>query len=85
MILAHLSDLHLSLVHHHFHKPSREVWSVLSGLRLAVENKTMKLREMHPLLRLFERRQDELVLHGHYHDNCEYVRNGIRFMNGGVR
>jgi len=71
------------LVHHHFHKPAWKATGVLSGLWLAFENKTMKLRKKQPLLRLLARNRVELVLHGHHHDNCEYTRNGIRFMNAG--
>ncbi len=71
------------LIHHHFHKPSWEAGTVLSGLWLAFENKTMKLRKKQSLLRLFERSKVDLVLHGHHHDNCEYKRSGIHFMNAG--
>jgi predicted phosphodiesterase len=71
------------LIHHHFHRPSWEAPSVLSGLWLALENKTMKLRKKPALLRLFARIRVELVLHGHHHTNCEYTSNGILFMNGG--
>ncbi len=55
----------------------------LSGLWLAFENKTMKLRKKHSLLRLFQRAEVDLVLHGHHHDNCEYKLSGTRFMNAG--
>jgi len=71
------------LVHHHFHNPSWETTGVLAGLWLAIENKTMKLKKKRSLLRLLARHRVELVLHGHHHDNCEYHRSGVHFMNGG--
>jgi 3',5'-cyclic AMP phosphodiesterase CpdA len=71
------------LVHHHFHKPAWESGTPLSGLWLAFESKTMKLRKKKPLLRLFERSKVDLVLHGHHHDNCRYRRNSLSFMNAG--
>jgi predicted phosphodiesterase len=71
------------LVHHHFHKPRWEGASGMAGLWLAVENQTMKLRKKRALLKLFQRHHVGVVLHGHHHENCEYRRDGIRFLNGG--
>jgi 3',5'-cyclic-AMP phosphodiesterase len=71
------------LVHHHFHKPRWEGASGMAGLWLAVENQTMKLRKKRTLLKLLRRHHVDAVLHGHHHQNCEYRREGIRFLNGG--
>ncbi len=73
----------VALVHHHFHKPRWEGASGMTGLWLAVENQTMKLRRKRTLLKLFRRHHVDVVLHGHHHQNCEYRRDGIRFLNGG--
>lgn len=71
------------LVHHHFHKPRWEGASGMAGIWLAVENQTMKLRKKRTLLNLLRRHDVDVVLHGHHHENCEYTRDGVRFLNGG--
>ena len=39
---------------------------------------------MKRLLNLFNMYEVDLVLHGHFHENIEYVRKGIRFLNAGA-
>jgi predicted phosphodiesterase len=43
----------------------------------------MKLRGKKKLLKLFGESNVDLVLHGHLHENHEYWRGSIRFLNGG--
>jgi 3',5'-cyclic AMP phosphodiesterase CpdA len=71
------------LIHHHFHRAPSPSWSVLPGLWGAFENQTMKLRKKRRLLKVLREYEVPLVLHGHYHETTEYVREGIRFLNAG--
>jgi predicted phosphodiesterase len=42
----------------------------------------MKLRGKKVLMDLFRKHGADQVLHGHYHENMEYSRKGLRFVNG---
>ena len=71
------------LIHHHFmskiacnSQPNSGIWGV-------VENQTMKLFGKGKIMNLFAKNDISLVLHGHVHDNRQYRKNGIEFLNGG--
>jgi len=71
------------LIHHHFKKIKKSVNGTMHSIWGAVENQTMKLRSKRDLLNLFRKHSINLVVHGHLHENREYTKKGIRFMNGG--
>ncbi len=71
------------LVHHHFNKMSHRTDGSMQTVWKAFERQTMKLRGKKELMRLFARHRVDAVLHGHYHENREYTRQGVRFINGG--
>jgi 3',5'-cyclic AMP phosphodiesterase CpdA len=71
------------LIHHHFYKRSGEESGAMHSVWNAIEAQTMKLRGKKKLLKLFGESNVDLVLHGHLHENHEYWRKNIRFMNGG--
>ncbi len=71
------------LIHHHFSKHEAPDAGGLSSLWNSIEGQTMKLRGKRKLLELFGTDGVELLLHGHVHENREYVRKGIRCVNGG--
>ncbi len=71
------------LIHHHFYKPSGNDVGTMHSVWNAIERQTMKLRGKNKLLELFRKSNIDLVLHGHLHENHEYCRKNIRFVNGG--
>jgi Icc protein len=72
------------LVHHHFNKIKVTNQKSALGLWLNMEKQTMKLRKKKRLFNLFNIYEVDLVLHGHFHENIEYVRKGIKFFNAGA-
>lgn len=70
------------LIHHHFHKLKNSSTS-LAGLWQNIEKQTMKLRNKKRLFHLFNQYKVDLVLHGHIHRSDDYLRRGVRFLNGG--
>ncbi len=70
-------------LHHHFHKIRDAREGAMHSVWSAIERQTMKLRGKSRLLKLFARSNVDLVLHGHIHRSMEYVREGVRFLNGG--
>jgi 3',5'-cyclic AMP phosphodiesterase CpdA len=70
-------------LHHHFHKMREARVGTVHSVWGAIERQTMKLRGKSRLMKLFARNGVELVMHGHIHQSMEYVRDGIRFVNGG--
>jgi 3',5'-cyclic AMP phosphodiesterase CpdA len=71
------------LIHHHFCKLQRKGLGTMHTVWGTIERQTMKLRGKKELLALFRKHGIDLVLHGHYHRTLEYIRKGIRFVNGG--
>jgi 3',5'-cyclic-AMP phosphodiesterase len=71
------------LIHHHFNKMQHRTDGTMQSMWKAFEQRTMKLHGKRTLMKLFESHGVDIVLHGHYHRNVEYVRKGIRFVNGG--
>lgn len=71
------------LIHHHFSKRSSEESGAMHSVWNAIEGQTMKLRGKSKLLKLFGESHVDLVLHGHVHENREYRRKNIQFLNGG--
>ena len=69
--------------HHHFNKNSGEDTVSGSTLWQAIERQTMKLRNKKKIIKQFSELKAELVLHGHLHENREYTRKGIKFLNCG--
>jgi Icc-related predicted phosphoesterase len=72
------------LIHHHFYKVNTSGSSTMQEIWNSIEARTMKLRGKKRLLALFAEANVELVLHGHVHENIEYMREGIRFVNIGA-
>jgi 3',5'-cyclic AMP phosphodiesterase CpdA len=73
------------LIHHHFYKANTSSGSsTMRAIWNTIEARTMKLRGKKRLLSLFSEANVELVLHGHVHENIEYSRQGIRFVNMGA-
>jgi 3',5'-cyclic-AMP phosphodiesterase len=71
------------LIHHHFNRLSGYQGGAMHTVWGAIERHTMRLRKKKKLLELFRTSGVDLVLHGHQHCNCEYLRGGIRFVNAG--
>jgi 3',5'-cyclic AMP phosphodiesterase CpdA len=71
------------LIHHHFNKMEHVTDGTMQSAWKAFEQQTMKLRGKRMLLKLFQKHRVDAILHGHYHENGEYARNGLRFINGG--
>ncbi len=83
--MALIKNLHkVVLIHHHFNSLESAGAGTLNNVWNAIEAQTLKLRKKKRLLELFQRSGVELVLHGHVHENREYVRKGIRFVNTGA-
>jgi 3',5'-cyclic AMP phosphodiesterase CpdA len=71
------------LLHHHFSKKDDQVDGTMHSLWSAIEQQTMKLRGKKQIMKLFREHDVRLILHGHVHENFEYERKGLRFLNGG--
>jgi 3',5'-cyclic AMP phosphodiesterase CpdA len=71
------------LIHHHFYKQTSAASGTMHSLWNAIEVQTMKLRGKKELQNLFASGGADLVLHGHMHENREYVRKRVRCVNGG--
>jgi len=71
------------LIHHHFNKIRQQTDGTMQNVWKAIEQQTMKLRGKKELTKLFQKHKVDAVLHGHYHQNMEYSRKGLRFVNGG--
>jgi 3',5'-cyclic AMP phosphodiesterase CpdA len=81
---SHFKDMKkVLLIHHHFSKHSVNSAGTLQNVWGMIERQTMKLRGKTKLFTLFRKSGVDLVLHGHVHENREYVRRGVRFLNGG--
>lgn len=78
-------DAHkLILIHHHFSRTPRATAGTMEYLWRTIERRTMKLHKKRKLLRLFARSGVSAVLHGHIHENQEYRRDGVLFLNSGA-
>ncbi len=73
----------LLLIHHQFNKIKISEGSP-NSLWQIIEKQTMKLRKKKRLFSLFKQHGVDLVLHGHLHEQREYYRKGIRFLNAGA-
>jgi len=71
------------LIHHHFYKHINATTGAVNSLWNSIESQTMKLYGKKRLIKMFGETGVELVLHGHAHENLQYYRNNIRFINGG--
>lgn len=72
------------LVHHHFYKPKNMKGLTFSGLWQNVEKRTMKLRKKKRIINLLNKFQVDLVLHGHVHEEADYEKRNIHFLNAGA-
>jgi 3',5'-cyclic AMP phosphodiesterase CpdA len=72
------------LIHHHFNKIKLDSKSSTYSVWQNFEKQTMKLKKKKRILNVFKQNSVNLVLHGHWHQNLEYNRYGIRFFNGGA-
>lgn len=85
-ILAEFSEQakrKIVLIHHHFNKIKAPSNNMMHYFWQVVEKQTMKLRNKKNILELFNKYEIDAVFHGHIHENDEYLRKGIRFINGG--
>ncbi|MGA8265297.1 MAG: metallophosphoesterase [Ignavibacteriaceae bacterium] len=73
----------LMLVHHHFNKIKVKEESYATVWRM-MEKQTMKLRKKKNIIGLFKYFGADLVLHGHLHEQKEYIRKELRFLNSGA-
>lgn len=80
--LRHLQKV--VLIHHHFSRTARVSAGTMEYLWRTIERRTMKLHKKRKLLRLFARNGVRVVLHGHIHQNAEYERRGVLFLNTGA-
>ncbi|MDP2301031.1 MAG: metallophosphoesterase [Ignavibacteria bacterium] len=71
------------LIHHHFNQMHYINHFSVAGLWQNIEKQTMKLRKKKVLLKLFQKYEIDLVLHGHLHETIHYEREGIKFLNAG--
>jgi 3',5'-cyclic AMP phosphodiesterase CpdA len=71
------------LIHHHFYKKDMIARSSQSSIWNKIEYFTMKLRGKKDLIKIFEKYNVKLILHGHSHDMVDYYRKGIRCINAG--
>ena len=71
------------LVHHHFYKNKEQAHSSNSTWN-KIESYTLKLRGKKRVFRFLNDNKINLVLHGHSHENREYQRKGIQFLNAGA-
>jgi 3',5'-cyclic AMP phosphodiesterase CpdA len=71
------------LLHHHFNKTQIQSSRFAAGIWHSLENQTMKLRKKKRIINILKQHKVDLVLHGHIHENKEYFRKGVRFLNGG--
>ena len=72
------------LIHHHFVRLRPVAHGTMEFLWRTIERRTMELRNRKRLLALFAEHDVRLVLHGHIHENLEYVRRGVRCINSGA-
>jgi 3',5'-cyclic-AMP phosphodiesterase len=68
--------------HHHFNKYSTEE-DGSSMLWQVIDRQTMKLRNKKSIIKRFKKLGISHVLHGHIHENTEYNRKNIKFINAG--
>jgi 3',5'-cyclic AMP phosphodiesterase CpdA len=73
----------LMLVHHHFNKIKVKDKSIASFWRMT-EKQTMKLRKKKQIIEAFKYLGTDLVLHGHLHEQKEYTRKKLTFLNSGA-
>lgn len=71
------------IAHHHFNKSSGDDASSGGTIWKAIERQTMKLRKKKKIIKRFGELNAELVLHGHLHENREYFRKKLKFLNSG--
>jgi 3',5'-cyclic AMP phosphodiesterase CpdA len=71
------------LLHHHFSPGRRAAGGTLEEVWNTLEQESLRLRGKRKLAAMFNRHGASLILHGHVHENREYVRHGIRCINGG--
>ncbi len=76
-------NINFLLIHHHFNK-IRVNDNSPSSLWQMVEMQTMKLRKKKRLFAMLNEHKVDLILHGHLHEQKEYNRRGIRFLNSGA-
>ncbi|MBA4251711.1 MAG: hypothetical protein C0442_08320 [Chlorobiaceae bacterium] len=78
-----LVEKRVLLIHHHFNKIKSKFNLGAKSLWAVVENQTMKLKNKKKLLNLISKFNFDLVLHGHFHENKNYKRKEINFLNSG--
>lgn len=80
---ASLGSRRIILIHHHFDKMNHRTDGTMQSIWKAFERRTMKLYGKRALMKAFRKHDVDIVLHGHYHRNTEYIRGGVHFVNGG--
>lgn len=72
------------LVHHHFNRIKSNSSRFLQTVWNNIEKQTMKLRKKKALFQIFREFKVDIVLHGHLHEQADYVRKGTNFLNSGA-
>ena len=78
------NTIKIVLIHHHFNKIKIDKEKKYSTTWQKIEKQTMKLRKKKRIINLLNGKNVDLVLHGHYHENHEYSKKGIKFLNAGA-
>lgn len=73
----------IAVSHHHFCKDSIDTTNSSGTIWQAIEKQTMKLRNKKRVIKSLKKTGAEIVLHGHLHENSDYIRKGLKFLNAG--
>jgi len=71
------------LIHHHFKKHKGHFFNNGNSILYNIEREANKLRKKNRLLKLFQKHDVELILHGHEHESLDYWLKGLHFLNAG--
>ena len=80
----HSGKLNFALTHHHFYREKNFNEESGSTIWHAIERQTMKLRGKKEIIKKFREMDINAVFHGHFHENRDYFRKKIRFLNSGA-
>lgn len=72
------------IIHHHFYKELIYKTNTNPTFLERIEKQTMKMKGKKRLIKLLIENDIKLVLHGHLHESCEYIKGGIPFLNAGA-
>lgn len=73
----------IALTHHHFNRSEVNPDPQGGAIWQAIEKQTMKLKGKKKIISEFNKMNISAVLHGHLHENIEYCRKNLKFLNAG--